>query len=128
VQISGSANGISKSKVLKVLPAASVSPTSLKFGNQVVGAVSASLSTTLTNKGTQSFAVTGIGVTGSNAPHYAQSNNCPANLGAGASCTIGVTFSPQATGTKSAKLSIATTATSTPLLVTLTGTGVAPPP
>jgi hypothetical protein len=128
VQISGTANGISKSKTLKVLPAASVSPTSLKFGNQVVGTASASLSTTLTNKGTQSFAVTGIGVTGSNAPHYVQSNNCPANLGAGASCAIGVTFSPTATGTKSAKLSIATTATSTPLLVALTGTGVAPPP
>ena len=49
--ISGTANGIKKTKVLTVNPAASVSPTSLKFGNVVVGTTSPVLGATLQNKG-----------------------------------------------------------------------------
>jgi hypothetical protein len=126
-RISGTANGITKSKVLTVIPAASVSPTSLKFGNVVVGTTSPVLNTTLQNKGTASFALAGISLTGTAAALFAQSNDCPATLAAGASCTIGVTFSPTVTGAKSAKLSIATSATAAPLSVSLSGTGVLPP-
>ena len=66
-------------------------------------------------------------LTGTNAKYYAQSSDCGATLDAGASCTIGVTFTPTVTGIKSAKLSITTSATSTPLSVSLSGTGVLPP-
>ncbi len=122
--ISGTANGIKKTKVLTVNPAASVSPTSLKFGNVVVGTTSPVLGATLQNKGIASFAVTGISLTGSSAPLFAQTNDCPATLAAGASCTIGVTFSPTVAAAKSAKLSIATSATTAPLSVSLSGTGL----
>ncbi len=121
--ISGTANGITKSKILTVNVAAAVSPTRLGFGNVAVGTTSGPLQATLTNGGAVPFSVTGISVTGTGASWFAQSNNCPANLAAGASCTISVRFAPQAALSKSAKLRIVTSATSTPLSVSLSGTG-----
>jgi hypothetical protein len=73
------------------------------------------------------FAVTGFTLGGTGAKHFAQSNDCPASLDAGASCTIGVTFTPTTTGNKSAKLYVATGATGAPIGVSLYGTGVLPP-
>ena len=58
--ISGTANGISKSKKLTVNVAASVSATSLKFGSVPVGQTSAPLVATLTNKGATSFSISSI--------------------------------------------------------------------
>jgi len=121
--ISGTANGVNKSKKLTVNVAATVSPTSLKFGSVAVGTTHV-LNATLTNKGAEAFAVSSISPTGSNATYYSQTNNCPANLAAGASCTIEVSFNPTVAGSKSAKLSIATSASSTPLSVSLSGTGI----
>jgi hypothetical protein len=125
--ISVTANGITKSKTLNLTSAASVSPTSLKFGNVVINNTSGVLSTTLYNKGAVPFAISSIGLTGTNAKYYAQTSDCGATLDAGASCVIGVTFTPTVTGIKSAKLTVATSATATPLSVALSGTGVLPP-
>jgi hypothetical protein len=125
--ISATANGITKSKTLTVTPAASVSPTSLRFANVVINTTSGVLSTTLSNKGTVAYVIDGITLTGTSAKYFAQTNDCPASLAAGASCTIGVTFTPTVTGSKSATLRIATSATATPLGVSLKGTGVLPP-
>jgi len=122
--ISGSANGITKSKRLTVTPAASVSSASLRFGSVTVGATSPTLDVLLYNNGAVAFSVNSISITGTYASWFSQSNNCPANLAAGAWCTISVRFTPQAALTKSAKLTIATSATSTPLSVSLSGTGI----
>jgi hypothetical protein len=122
--ISGTANSITQRKKLTVNVPATVSPTRLSFASVSVGQTSAPLSATLTNKGAVAFSVNSIGLTGANAKYYAQTNNCPTNLVAGASCTIGVTFKPTVTGIKSAQLSIATSATTTPLSVALSGTGL----
>ena len=126
VAISGTANGIKESTVLTVTPAAAVSPTSLKFANQKVGTTSAPLNVTLSNKGAIAFTVTSIGITGTNASSFTKSSTCPSTLSAGASCVIGVRFKPTATGSKTAKVTIATSATSTPLSVSLSGTAVSP--
>jgi hypothetical protein len=125
--IAGTANDITKSKRLTVNVAVAVSPTSLKFGSVVLGTTSAPLNATLTNKGAVPFSVNSITLTGTAASWFAQTNDCPASLAAGASCTISVTFTPLAAASKSAKLSIATSATATPLSVSLSGTGVLPP-
>jgi hypothetical protein len=122
--IAATANGVQKSKSLTLLPAASVSPTSLRFGSVPVGTTSVALNATLTNKGAVAFAVNSISLTGTYATWYEQTNNCPANLAAGTSCTISVRFTPQAALSKSAKLAVATSATSTPLSVSLSGTGI----
>jgi hypothetical protein len=122
--ITGTANGITKFKKLTVNVAAAVSPTSLKFGSVALGTTSAPLNVTLTNKGATAFSVNGISLTGTAASWFAQTNDCPASLAAGASCTMSVTFTPLAPASKSAKVSIAT---ATPLSVSLSGTGVLPP-
>jgi hypothetical protein len=88
-----------------------------------VGTTSGVRNAILTNNGSVAFPVNSISITGTYASWFAQTNNCPANLAAGASCTIGVRFAPLAAATKLAKLSIATGATSTPLSVSLSGTG-----
>jgi len=122
--ITGEANGTTKTRKLNVTPAAEVSPRSLKFGNVAVGSTSGTLSTTVTNKGTSAFFVDSIGITGSYASWFSQTNNCPSSLPAGGSCTISVKFKPEFAAKKSAKLSIVTSATSTPLSVSLSGTGI----
>jgi hypothetical protein len=122
--VTAEASTTTKSRRLNVVPAATVSPTRLAFGGVAVGQTSGAMVATLRNDGLGSFAVNSIGLTGTYAVWFSQTNNCPANLAAGASCTISVTFSPQAALTKSAKLTIATSATSTPLSVSLSGTGI----
>jgi len=122
--ITGEASTTTKSRRLNVVPAAAVSPTRLAFGSVAVGQTSGAMVATLRNDGVVSFAVNSISLTGSYASWYSQTNNCPANLAAGASCTISVRFRPQAALSKSAKLSIATSATTTPLSVSLSGTGI----
>jgi hypothetical protein len=126
--ISAVANGVTQTKSLAVLPWAHVDPpTSLKFGGVVVGTTSNALNATLTNRGAGAFAVNQISVSGTGASWFGQTNNCPSSLAPGASCTIGVTFSPLSTSSRSAKLSVATSATTTPLTVSLLGTGLPAP-
>ena len=122
--ISGTANGITKSKALTVTTSASVSPTSLKFYSQAINTTSGVLNVTLYNKGTLPYSIVGITLTGVGAAHYAKTSDCSVTLAAGASCTIGVTFKPTTTGSKQAKVSIATSATAAPLSVALSGTGI----
>ncbi|RPI13334.1 MAG: choice-of-anchor D domain-containing protein [Lysobacterales bacterium] len=122
--LSATASGIARTKILYVTPAAVVSPTSLKFGSVAVGTASAPLVATLTNKGAASFVIDGIAVTGTYASWFPMTENCAASLAPGASCTISVAFKPLAAASRSAKVTIATSATATPLAVSLSGTGV----
>ncbi|MBV9300580.1 MAG: VCBS repeat-containing protein [Acidobacteriaceae bacterium] len=104
--------------------AASISPGSLAFGNQNIAATSGAQSVTLTNTGGSSLAITTIGITGAQASDFIQSNNCGSSLGAGASCTISVSFAPIAGGARSASLTFADSAANSPQTVALNGTGV----
>ncbi len=103
-----------------------VSPTSVSFGNQVQGTASSVHKVTLKNG--QSSAITITSIT-SSLSDYAESNNCPtspATLAAAASCTISITFTPGALGTRNGTLTVVDTGGSSPQLVTLSGTGTAP--
>lgn len=106
-------------------PAASLSPTSLAFGNQVDGTTSAAQTETLTNSGNAALAISGVSIGGTNAADFAQTNNCPASLAAGASCQAQVTFTPSVVGAESASLQVADNAAGSPQSVPLSGTGVA---
>ena len=55
---------------------ASLSPTSLTFASQAVGATSAAQTITLNNTGNAALSVTSIALTGTNASDFAQTNNC----------------------------------------------------
>ncbi|RPH58358.1 MAG: choice-of-anchor D domain-containing protein [Acidobacteria bacterium] len=112
-----------KSKTLTVIPAASVSPTSLKFGIVAVGATGGPLVATVINKGKVPFTVQNIGITRTYASSYAFTENWPLTLAAGGSCTVNVTFKPSVAKSRSAILSIANSVTGTPRTVSLSGTG-----
>lgn len=100
-------------------PAATVSPTSLNFGSQMMGTTSAAKTVVLTDSGSGPISVTNISVTGP----FSQANNCT-SLAAGASCNISVTFTPTALGSASGTLSI--TDTVGVQTVSLSGKGVGP--
>jgi hypothetical protein len=75
---------------------------------------------TLTNSGTGPLSISSITTSGD----FAQSNNCPSTLGASLSCSIQVTFTPTATGSRTGTLSVTDNATGSPQSVSLSGTGI----
>lgn len=103
-------------------PSATLSPASLTFGGQLVGTTSAVQSTTLTNTGNAPLTISAISVTGD----FAQTNTCGTTLAAGASCSINVTFTPAAVGTRSGSVTVTDNASGSPHGVSLIGTGTAP--
>ena len=100
-----------------------LSPTSLNFGNQPVGTKSLSKGITLSNKGGAAVSITGISITGTSAADFAQTNTCGSSVAAGASCFIKVTFTPSATGSRTAAVSIGDNGGGSPQKVSLAGTG-----
>jgi hypothetical protein len=100
-----------------------LSSTSLKFGNQTVGIASQLQVTTLTNTGNISLTITSLRVIGEN---FAETNDCGTSVPAGNNCNIAVTFTPSATGTKTAAVGIADNAPGSPQSLPLTGVGVLP--
>jgi hypothetical protein len=101
---------------------ASLSPVSLNFGNQLVATTSAPQTTILTDSGTLALQISGINISGD----FVQTNNCPASLNPGASCSISVTFTPAATGTRSGVLTVSSNGGAAS--ASLSGTGTAPIP
>jgi hypothetical protein len=102
-------------------PTASLNPTSLTFGNQNVGTTSAAQNITLSNSGTASLSITSIATSGD----FAQTNTCGTSLAAGTNCSISVTFTPTAAGTRTGTLTVTDNAPGSPQTASLTGTGVA---
>jgi len=110
-------------------PIATVSATSLSFGNEQVGTPSSAQTVNLSNMGTARLQINGISINGTNPGNFAQTNTCgpfPATLAINASCTITVTFTPNTTGTRSASLAINVAKPATNQSVALSGVGVAP--
>lgn len=100
-------------------PNATLSATSLSFAVQFVGTTSPPQLLTLSNFGTETLDLTGITITGP----FQQTHTCGTTLAAGASCTVEVTFTPQAPGTFNASLSFTDNAPGSPQTVALTGAG-----
>jgi len=107
-------------------PSAAISPSSLTFSSKNQGTASLTQSLMLTNSGNAALSMTGISVGGANPSDFRQTNNCGSSVAAGGNCSIGVTFTPTATGSRSATVSIGDNATGSPQLVSLAGTGVPP--
>jgi uncharacterized protein YdbL (DUF1318 family) len=101
-------------------------PTSLNFGNENVGTTTAAQTITLSN-GNPALSITSIAVTGTNAADFAlTSNSCGSAVPAASSCTVAVTFTPSAAGTRTAALTITDSAPNSPQTIALSGTGIAP--
>jgi len=100
-----------------------VSPTSLSFGNVIVGsnksltgslsASGSSVAVSSATFGTAEFTLSGI--------------SFPLTLAAGQSASFTITFTPQASGSASDSASFASNASNSPAVETLSGTGAPPP-
>src|SRR5579863_315004 len=102
-----------------------VSPSPLSFGGQVLGITSGAKTLTITNGTNKALTISGIATTLSD---YSETNNCPqvpSTLAAGATCTISVTFTPAALGSRPAVLEVSDNAASSPQKAVLGGTGIA---
>ena len=91
-------------------PSTSVAPANLNFGSQTKGTTSASQIVTLSDWGTAQLNITSITTTGD----YAQTNTCGTVVGAGGNCTISVTFTPTATGSRTGTIVITDNASGNP--------------
>ena len=101
------------------LPPVGFSPASLDFGTVAVNSSSASQTVTMANNESTSLAISAIAASG----NYAQTNNCPASLAAGQSCTINVTFHPTNVGAVPGALTVSSDASPGTQPVGLTGSG-----
>src|SRR5205814_1015617 len=108
-------------------PTVSLSPTSLTFASQTVSSTSAAQAVALENGTTSPINISSIAFTGTNSGDFAQTNNCGSSLAAGASCSIDVTFTPTAVGTRSATLTVTDNASNSPQTASVTGTGAGLP-
>ncbi|MCW2881554.1 MAG: coagulation factor 5/8 type domain protein, partial [Sphaerisporangium sp.] len=100
--------------------ALAASPGSLSFGARQGGTTSPAQAVTVTNSGTASATLSGVTTTGD----YAQTNTCGSSLAAGASCTVNVTFTPTASGSRPGTVKVASNDVNSPLTVNLSGSGI----
>lgn len=114
--------------VLELQPTGfSVSPSTVPFGNQLVGAASSAQTLTVTNTGTSNLTISAKGLAGADPGQFALgADTCNTPVEPGNTCTIAVSFSPTSPGDKSATLEFTSNALTSPDTVTLSGTGVQP--
>jgi len=103
--------------------ALSFSPSTLNFGMVAVGQTSAPMPVTLTNLSAITQALQGAWFFGANPSDFAQTNNCPQSLASKSSCTVNVTFTPGAAGSRSAEVTALSPSTFSASPVSLSGTG-----
>jgi hypothetical protein len=104
--------------------AASLAPGLAAFGNTSVGSTSVPQLVTLSNTGKVALSIIGIMITGPQSSEYAETNTCGTSVAVGAKCTIRITFTPAASGSRSATLTVTDDAGDSPQTAVLTGTGV----
>jgi len=104
-------------------PQVGLNSSSLSFGNQRVNTTSAPKTLTLTNTGTTNLALSGIALSGNFAVSSGSTCAKGTALAQGASCTINVTFTPKAKGTRTGTLTFTDNALRSPQKVSLSGVG-----
>jgi hypothetical protein len=109
-------------------PLLTLTPTSTNFGLANVSTTSAPVTFTVTNTGTAATGNLSATLSGVNASNFTTSAACLGSpLAPGATCAVGVTFTPNASGARLASLAFSATPGGTTVSASLTGTGVTPP-
>src|SRR5207245_2533195 len=92
---SGSVVGSTSLTVTAGGTSATLSTSTLNFATLGTGSTVTAQQVTLTNSGTSALSITSIAPSNGD---FAQANNCPTSLVAGASCQINVSFTPTTSG------------------------------
>jgi hypothetical protein len=109
------------------VPSASLSKASVAFASQLVGTSSPAQTVRLTNTGGGSLTLSGLSIGGAHPSDFGRAGTCSTStsLASGQYCDMTITFTPLATGTRSASLVVSSNATGSPHTVALSGTGAA---
>jgi len=106
---------------------ARVSPPFLSFGSQAIGTPTSGGGQILTLKNSDESSplnITQVTINGVNPSDFAETDNCLGSIAVGASCTVTVTFTPGAAGTRTGNVVIVNNNdSSSSLKVPLSGTG-----
>ena len=101
-----------------------MSPSPVSFGSEAVGTTSAPMTVTVTNHGTTAVKVTSTTITGADKGDFViTSNTCTTISASGGTCAITITFTPAASGARTATLSLIDNDKGSPQTDALTGTG-----
>jgi hypothetical protein len=101
-----------------------MAPSPVSFGSETVGTTSAPMTVTVTNNGTTAVKVTSATITGANKGDFAiTSNTCTTISASGGTCSITITFTPAASGARTATLSLTDNDKGSPQTDVLSGTG-----
>lgn len=102
-------------------PVVLFTPSSLNFGNQIIGTTSNAKTVKVANIGSATLNISSV----TTSPNFAISaNTCGAQLAVGKSCKVSVTFHPAGLGADSGALTFTDNAANSPQNVQLSGTGV----
>jgi hypothetical protein len=106
-------------------PAVTFTPTSLTFAAQAIGTTSAPQSITVSNTGNAPLFINSAATRGANPLDFTQvSDGCSGvTLAAGTSCSVSITFSPTASGARSATFILTDNAAGSPQTVPISGSG-----
>ncbi|HVI07903.1 MAG TPA: alkaline phosphatase family protein [Candidatus Binatia bacterium] len=96
-----------------------VSPLQITFDPQEVGSTSGARTAEIGNWGTKNISITSIAAGGD----FAQTNTCKSTLNVNETCAVNITFTPQSSGTVTGTLTVTDTATGSPQIINLSGTG-----
>jgi VCBS repeat protein/centrosomal CEP192-like protein/ASPM-SPD-2-Hydin domain-containing protein/FG-GAP repeat protein len=102
-----------------ITSAVTLAPPTLTYAAQLVGTTSPPQSVTLTNGGNAALTIASVAASGD----FAETNTCGSSVAAGADCTINITFTPTASGTRAGTLTITDSAPGSPQTVALSGAG-----
>jgi hypothetical protein len=121
-------NGATQSFSVAAGPVLSPSPSALSFPDQLLGTASAALPVTVTNSGTANLTISAVAIGGANSTDFATSaDTCSgATVAPNGTCSVSVTFTPSAIGSRSASLNFIDNASGSPQTVSLSGNGTGP--
>jgi hypothetical protein len=119
-------NSATATETIVGIPASSLAPASLSFSSQTVGTASAAQTIVLSNPGSADLSISSITITGVNNGDFTIAiTTCPLAggiLAMGSNCTIEIIFTPSATGTRNANLTVTDNAAGSPQSAALMGT------
>jgi sugar lactone lactonase YvrE len=104
-------------------PQIAFSSMGLAFGKQPVGTKSPANAVTISNTGSADMKIVSIALSGTYATDFNLTSTCGATVSAGASCSVSVTFSPGAFGSRTAALTFTDNVSGSTQTINLCGTG-----
>jgi hypothetical protein len=119
-QLTGSTNTFVAKIGTGIAPTVSLSPDILQFSPLPVGSTSQPQQVTVRNMSNLTLALESISASGD----FASSGNCGPSLPPTGICTLSVTFTPSTVGTRAGLIQSSDSGTSSPQLVSLSGTGL----